>query len=348
MQWDLFCRVVDNFGDVGVCWRLARELAARGETVRLVIDDASALTWMAPGGAPGVQVLAWPAAEDKSLDAADVVVETFGCALPPAYVESMLERARRASAPVWINLEYLSAEPYVERSHGLPSPQANGLPKWFFYPGFTSRTGGLLCEADLDAQQARFDRHAWLAAQGLALRPGERLISLFCYANAALPQVVARLAEQPGLLLLTPGAAQEQVKGASGGRLRLARLPWLSQSDYDRLLWACDLNFVRGEDSMVRALWAGAPCVWQAYPQHDAAHHPKVQALVETLALPADAAALWRAWNAMPVPADWAAALPPSSAWQAAARAARERLSGGKELASELMHFACGESPTPC
>ena len=31
MLWDLFCRVIDNHGDLGVCWRLARDLAARGE-----------------------------------------------------------------------------------------------------------------------------------------------------------------------------------------------------------------------------------------------------------------------------------------------------------------------------
>ena len=33
LLWDIFCQVIDNHGDVGVCWRLARELAARGHTV---------------------------------------------------------------------------------------------------------------------------------------------------------------------------------------------------------------------------------------------------------------------------------------------------------------------------
>jgi hypothetical protein len=23
LHWDIFCRVIDNFGDIGVCWRLA-------------------------------------------------------------------------------------------------------------------------------------------------------------------------------------------------------------------------------------------------------------------------------------------------------------------------------------
>ncbi|MEO7887531.1 MAG: elongation factor P maturation arginine rhamnosyltransferase EarP, partial [Polaromonas sp.] len=43
LQWDIFCKVIDNFGDIGVCWRLAADLASRGHKVRLWVDDASAL-----------------------------------------------------------------------------------------------------------------------------------------------------------------------------------------------------------------------------------------------------------------------------------------------------------------
>ena len=224
-----------------------------------------------------------------------MVIEAFGCELPETVVEKMLARP-----PVWINLEYLSAETYVERSHGLPSPQRNGLTKWFFYPGFTARTGGLLREPGLLAERARFDRDDWLAGQGITRQAGERIVTLFCYANPGLPALLRDLAHDPAqnptLLLLTPGPAQAQIHAAPPG-VRLHRLPWLSQRDFDRLLWCSDLNFVRGEDSLVRALWAGAPFVWQAYPQHDGAHHAKVEALIDRLSLPPDAAALWRAWN---------------------------------------------------
>src|ERR1700754_4962059 len=134
--WDLFCRVVDNFGDIGVCRRLARELGARGQRVRLWVDDAAALRWMAPGGDPGVEVRPW-LASTLFPPPGEVVVEAFGCDPPAEFVAAMAAAAR---PPVWINLEYLSAEDYVERSHGLASPQlagaGRGLTKWFFYPGF--------------------------------------------------------------------------------------------------------------------------------------------------------------------------------------------------------------------
>jgi uncharacterized repeat protein (TIGR03837 family) len=340
--WDVFCRVIDNHGDLGVCWRLACDLAARGEAVRLVVDDASALAWMAPQGHAGVEVLPWPAddalAPASAPAPAAVVIEAFGCDPPAAYVARM---AACVPAPVWINLEYLSAEAWVERSHGLPSPQPNGLTKWFFFPGFTPATGGLLREPGLPARRAAHDAAAWLAAQGLAPRAGERVATLFCYDNPALPALLPALAARPTLLLATPGPAQRQLAAlAPPAGLRVVALPWYTQPDFDRLLWSAELNFVRGEDSLVRALWAGAAFVWQAYPQHDGAHHAKVQALLERLRPPPEVAVLWRAWNGAPGVA--LPALPETAAgapWQAAVAAMRAELATQEDLVTQLRAF---------
>lgn len=332
--WDLFCRVIDNYGDAGVCWRLACGLAARGQRVRLVIDDPAPLRFMAPHGAADVEVLPWPGPAEPGA----VVVEAFGCDPPEAFVAAMSSRPR---PPAWVNLEYLSAEPYVERSHGLPSPQRNGLVKHFFYPGFTARTGGLLRESDLRAHRATFDRGRWLAGLGVALEPGERVVVLFCYDNPALPALLADLARQPTLLLLTPGHAQRQVTHAPHP-VRLVQLPYLSQPDFDRLLWSADLNFVRGEDSLVRALWSGSPFVWQAYPQDDGAHGPKLEALLDKWQPAADVAALWRAWNGL-TGARWPG-LPPPQAWQPALEAWRHRLLAQDDLATQLLAFVRGKT----
>lgn len=335
MRWDLFCRVVDNFGDVGVCWRLAGDLARHGDTVRLWIDDASALAWLAPGGHPGVAVGAFDAAADPG----DVVVEAFGCDPPAAFVAQMA--ARR---PVWINLEYLSAEPYVERSHGLPSPQAGGLTKWFFYPGFTARTGGLIREDGLLEARRAFDRDAWLAARGWARRPGERVVTLFCYANPAMPALLHALAAQPTLLLLAQGPAQDQVRAAAPG-VRTVALPWLPQPDFDRVLWSGDLNFVRGEDSLVRAIWAGSPFVWQIYPQHDGVHARKLQAFVEAMPPVPGLWPMFAAWNGLREPwPDW----PDLAAWSGAVARWRDALAGRPALTDALRRFARDRSGGGC
>ena len=331
LVWDVFCRVVDNFGDVGVCWRVARDLAARGERVRLWIDDASALAWMAPGGCAGVEVGAFDAAGEPG----DVVVEAFACDPPPAFVERM---GARAPAPVWINLEYLSAEDWVERVHALPSPQRNGVTKWFFHPGFSDRTGGLPREPGLLAERAAFDGEAWLGALGCPRRPGERVVSLFCYENPALPALLAELAAEPTLLLATPGHAQRQLAAlaAPPAGVRVFALPWLAQPDFDRLLWAADLNFVRGEDSLVRAIWAGQPFAWQIYPQHDGVHADKLQALLDRMPPLPGLAAFWRGWNGL---GPWAP-LPEAAAWRRAARAWRDEQAARPDLVSALRQFS--------
>jgi uncharacterized repeat protein (TIGR03837 family) len=334
--WDIYCRVIDNLGDAGVCWRLAVQLAARGQCVRLVIDNPAPLAFMAPNavhsahGTRGVHVLPWPGPTEPG----DVVIEAFGCDLPPANVTAM---ALRQPPPVWLNLEYLSAESYVERSHGLPSPQPNGLTKWFYFPGFTPRTGGLLREPGLAAERAAFDRLDWLRCHGIDVHPEERIVALFCYANAALPALWQDLARRPTLLLVTPGPAAEQLDrlGAAAPGLRVQRLPWLSQPDFDRLLWSADLNFVRGEDSLVRALWADRPFVWQAYPQADGAHVAKVEALLERMQPSAPVAALWRAWNGLG--AAWPGLPWP---WPAeSASTARDALQAQGDLVTQLLDF---------
>lgn len=365
MQWDIFCRVIDNWGDLGVCWRLSRELGERGHEVRLWVDDASALAWMAPGGHARVSVHPWPQnpppAEGSNWPTplGDVAIEAFGCELPAAFARAMGSCKR---APVWINLEYLSAEDYVQTCHGLSSPvhhgPAAGVPKWFFYPGFTAQSGGLLRERDLEAAQAGFQRDAWLAGLGLSLRPQERVVTLFCYDNPRLGALLQALRTQPAcLLLLTAGQAQAAYAQTTGspcpggaGRndagLRVHALPALDQMDFDRLLWAGDLNFVRGEDSFVRAQWAARPFVWQIYPQHDGAHEPKLEAFLQrfTHGLPsAHASRLrqgWRWWNGLPAPDASAVQLLACIDHDTAhAQAWRRDLLGQQDLVTQLTDF---------
>ena len=365
-QWDVFCRVVDNFGDVGVARRLAGDLASRGGRVRLRIDDASALAWMAPGGTPGVELLGWDD-DDGGDGPGDVVVETFGCGLPQRFLDRM---AALDAPPAWIDVEHLSAEDYVERSHRLPSPVKAAGDRWltrhFFFPGFTPRTGGLLREPGLAAARDDFDRDAWLAAQGIEALPGERLASLFCYADAPLPALLDRLGDAPTLLLAAPGPAASRLTSLLGpalrrGALRARLLPWLPQTGYDRLLWSCDLNFVRGEDSFVRAQWAGVPFVWQAYAQQDGVHAAKLESFLGRLLADADADAaadaaaagvavplrrLWLAWNGVAGPGTELPPLPPLPGWNALMRRWRRHLEAQADLTTQLIAFVDSLRPT--
>jgi len=396
MLWDVFCRVIDNFGDIGVCWRLCTDLGARGHTARLWVDDASALAWMAPQGAQGakgakgVEVRPWADAEcpvnAASLTPGDVVIEAFGCNPPDAF----LARMQRPHPPAWVNLEYLSAEDYVERSHGLASPvfsgPAAGLRKRFFYPGFTPATGGLLREPGLMARQADFlaqQRLPWLHSLGVPASEADRLVSVFCYAGAPLGDWLDALqaeaveaacdahagtapaASPPGVtrVLLTPGQATSLAQAwVAQGRhtapqaLVLHPLPALPQAEFDQLLWACHLNIVRGEDSAVRALWAGRPHVWHIYPQDDGVHADKLDAFMARWmhgwppTLRDEVQRSWRHFNQ--IPHELGAAPAPTArlpgwrathgAWAQASLDARAALLAQTDLVTQLTHFVAG------
>ena len=327
---DIFCNVIDNFGDIGVCWRLARQLAnEHGLSVRLWVDDLEQLCQAVPGSGclgseiqkcRGVEVCHWGKSFPE-VQPAELVIEAFACKLPQSYIAAM---AAQKIKPVWLNLEYLSAENWVESHHKLPSPHpSQPLTKYFFFPGFTRQTGGLLLERDLLARRDAFQNDAaqqqafWRSFSMEMPAPQTLKVSLFAYENAALSGLFDAWAAsmQPILCLVPEGRILPQVgqyfgtaspcagKAYTRGNLQVRVLPFVEQERYDELLWACDVNFARGEDSFVRAQWAGKPFIWQIYPQHDAVHLKKLEAFLmlygERLGHPANEAlhGMWKAWS---------------------------------------------------
>ncbi|MEO8738485.1 MAG: elongation factor P maturation arginine rhamnosyltransferase EarP [Casimicrobiaceae bacterium] len=375
-RWDIFCSVVDNYGDIGVAWRLARQLAAEHRLdVRLYIDALAALSRIAPEvdasagrqSVLGVDVRAWDRWRDARLaddDMGQVVVEAFGCGLAPGYVAAM---SSRTPLPVWINLEYLTAEGWIEGYHGLPSPQARGpLTRYFYFPGFTAASGGLLRELGLFARRDVFraDNAAraklWRTLQ-IAPPPVDALaVSLFCYADAPVAQLFdAWSAGDSAVCCLIPeSVANTAVKQWAGrnlrsgeahrrGALMLLPVPFVAQDDYDRLLWSCDLNFVRGEDSFVRAQWAARPLLWQPYRQSEDAHLGKLEAFLgrHSAGLSPDAGTVFAAFNR-----GWCTGSIEPSQWDAVAAAYPELsaradawaadLAAQDDLAARLVNFA--------
>lgn len=326
-RWDIFCKVIDNFGDAGVCWRLARQLVADfHQEVRLWIDDLGTLSYLTPElncnlldqEVQGVEIRCWQEVR-MGIVCADVVIEAFACDLPDFYITAMLQSKKQ---PIWINLEYLSAEPWVVQYHLLPSPHPRlPLTKYFFFPGFVKGTGGLFREKSLKEQQYEFDKaakQAFIKHSGLLERDsGSLWVSLFCYEGAPLKKLLHVLSESstPTLLIVPQGNTVGRIltilKDASvltaklivTKRLTIQIIPFLEQSDYDRLLWCCDINFVRGEDSFVRAQWAAKLFVWNIYPQQGQAHLRKLDAFLElyTAAMPIPMATvvreIWSCWN---------------------------------------------------
>ncbi len=368
LNCDLFCHVVDNFGDIGVAWRLARQLAhEHGCVVRLFVDDLNTFAAICPQIQPrmgqqtidSVSILPW--SRQQQLDPGDVVVEMFGCHLLPGFIERIQRLGPRRVR--WVNLEHLSAEAWVEGAHLRPSPQPGGIDKLFFFPGFGAGTGGLLRERDLLARRASWERLP--SARRIALRslglppPPEHALTvlLFSYARAGVGAWLQAMASasRPTTLWICPGPMRAEVdawlhmqlgtgQSTVRGSLTLCALPFVPQERFDELLWSADVCIVRGEDSFVRAQWAARPMVWHAYPQHDQAHLEKIDAFLRRYLRDAQPAVrdavtgLSEAWNdggeLVPAWQAFCAALPEI---RAHAGSWCERLAAQPDLARQLL-----------
>ncbi|HSC66695.1 MAG TPA: elongation factor P maturation arginine rhamnosyltransferase EarP [Cellvibrio sp.] len=369
--WDIFCRVIDNFGDIGVCWRLARQLVKEhNQRVRLWVDDLDSLVRIWPKTQQldrqhlsGVEVYRWCAEFDTDVQVADIVVEAFACDIPIPYLDEMARRKVGSTIPVWINLDYLSAESWVEEFHQMPSTHpATGLRKTFFFPGFSTHTGGLLREQSLIAVRDSFEPVSWLETQGISPQPDALLVSLFAYENPSVASLLTAWANssRPIHCLVPNGKILTSINQTLGqdlavgdihtrGKLRLQVIPFVTQTEYDKLLWACDINFVRGEDSFVRAQWAAKPMFWHIYPQDEEVHITKLEAFLEiyTRQAPAELQRLlhqaWLDWNrSETMETHWQQLTLQLGEWQQLSRDWCDLLLEQTDLASQLIAF-CGK-----
>lgn len=306
LTWDIFCSVIDNYGDIGVCWRLARQLSnEQHQQVRLWVDDLNSFQKLCSSVNPqlskqtidNIEIRYW-SKQWLTVEPADIIVEAFACNLPIAYLQAM-QTAEKSI--LWLNLEYLTYEDWSLNFHALPSLQTNNLTKYFFFTGL-AETGGLIREENLLEKAATFQNNPlaqqqFLQQLGVIKQPHSCLILLFSYANNGLnewldylqttnqayqlliPQtpLVESLADylQVSKALLTTGYQQQL------GNLQIQLIPFVEQQAFDKLLWCTDYNLVRGEDSFVRAQYAGKPMLWHIYPQQEEAHLSKLQAFLD-------------------------------------------------------------------
>lgn len=328
LVWSIFCRVIDNYGDAGVCIRLAKDLTSRGQRIRLWIDEPEILKWMAPNLDPHVEINNWPSAALPHAFEVDVVIEAFGCTVPDFVQEKIAQSssAKPKQAKLgaqadrnlhhqriqWINLEYLSAESYAAQNHCLHSPvlfgSGQGAIKWFYYPGFERANGGLILESKM-RQRIKSSQ----ATQPFEISSFQ--VGLFCYPQAPVVELLAELEkqnQQSGTscsLHVAAGQVQSELRKESlpflknsaatknECRLTIKYLPHISQDEFDEFLWSNSINFVRGEDSLIRAIWSGKPWVWQIYPQEEGIHLEKLNALLDLLDAPAFVKKIHWSWN---------------------------------------------------
>lgn len=302
----VFVRVIDNWGDVGVGWRLCMQLACSFPwRVRLWIDDVAALGKLVLAAELAavqdtVMVEKWSDDDSVSLRLAQLadpvmVIETFGCDLP-----SPVLRRMQQCQPLWLNWEYLTAEDWAVDLQAMPSLQGNGLAKYFWFMGIDQQSGGLLREANYLSRRNEFLQQpclqqAFKQQYGLPLEHVGQLWLIFAYTSERWAEWLSmwRGADEPITLWLAGHEVADSLRAAGViaadalqqvgdtfelEQVTMVRIPFVPQSAFDNLLWLADGAIVRGEDSFVRALWAGLPFLWHIYQQEEAVHLQKLDA----------------------------------------------------------------------
>lgn len=305
-QWDIFCKVVDNFGDIGVCWRLARQLAnEQQQSIRLWVDDLKSFKKICPHVdasatqqvVENIAIYSWLDSW-QSVPVADIVIEAFACSLPPSYIQAMADANKDI---FWVNLDYLTYEKWALSFHATPSLQSSMLKKYFFFPGLPE-AGGVLREQGLIDQAESFQndllaQQHFLNQLNVVKKPDSFLMLIFSYSNQAIKAWLDILQQSeehfhlliPQTPLLMDLADYLKIDISKLvpyytehlNNLTLQIIPFVNQQDFDKLLWCTDYNLIRGEDSFVRAQYAGKPTLWHIYPQQDDTHLTKLDAFLD-------------------------------------------------------------------
>ena len=352
----ILCKVVDNFGDIGFVYRLAKNLVQLNpqREIRIAVDNlaafnkiesrvdpalaeqvlevacADSLQAQECAGKAGNEGKPKTAAETKSVgkpknggrlrifDAtnaavcarewtkkpARVILECFQCGRPDWLEALLFDGVTRA---LIINIDYLTAEDYAEEFHRLKSGTRSPLVrKVNFMPGFTAKTGGLILDAA--AETACKPKNAPATENGFITKTAGPQVLMFSYPKDFAPIIRAILRwNKAAQVNLAQGAGKESFLAANENCLQdqkasglfVRELPFLSQEEWDKNLYAQDILFVRGEDSLSRACLSGKPFVWQAYLQDDNYQLVKVRALLARMRphfAPGDFAALENFW----------------------------------------------------
>ncbi|MGL5971328.1 MAG: elongation factor P maturation arginine rhamnosyltransferase EarP [Cetobacterium sp.] len=304
---DIFCEIIDNFGDIGVVYRLAKEfknIYKEDIKIRVFLNrldefleinkKAKNISWQEIDGIEYI-TNEFLAKNICTFSPANVIIEAFGCNV----LEEYLEKAKQEST-LLINLEYLSGETWIEDIHLMESPiGAKKLKKYFYMPGFRENTGGVIVDnLFLKRKLAVLNNKDYYRKKYLSDLDSEEYFvgTIFSYEKNFIPLFEALSQNNKKNYILVLGekskeSIKENLKNLNAEYLRtdLAQyknikikfMPFLEQEEYEELINLVDYNFVRGEDSFVRALLTGKPFVWHIYLQEEMAHMDKIEGFIE-------------------------------------------------------------------
>ncbi len=322
MPITVLCKVVDNFGDIGVVWRLCCQLSNQikkekfTSKINLIVDDLVSFNKICNSVdsnksfqiVENINIFNW---NDEKLcydefskndgENLSVILEVFQCGRP-SWMEKILFEEKLNRTVQIIMIDYLTAEKYAEDFHCLQSlTRSSKVQKVNFMPGFTNKTGGLIIDSEweqlCDYKNNKtllcftYDRN-WDALAN-ACKKSNNIEKVLIAPGKGFESLKKSFYSDLGVIT---NPKNGRVKGLNvvsldrtyfikDSNLKIEELSFMSQNEWDKMLKNCGVLFIRGEESMSRACLSGIPFVWHAYPQSDEYQLIKVRALLERMSV---------------------------------------------------------------
>lgn len=301
---DIFCEIIDNFGDIGVVYRVAKELKKifQNAKIRIVLNrldefkainkEVKDLDYQEINGL----ICATEKYVKNNMDSfgvADLFIEAFGCNVPEEYIKIAKEKSK-----LWINLEYISGEKWIEDYHLCESLiDSKSLKKIFYMPGFSKKSGGVIIDSEFLERKEKgiSNKNAILEKYFPEINFENRLVgTIFSYEKNFSNLLETLKNKENTTLILMGDKTQTSFKEIlkeneieyfgkliKYGKIDIICADFMSQEEYEEVISAVDFNFTRGEDSFVRGILLGKPFMWHIYLQEEKAHMDKINAFVE-------------------------------------------------------------------
>lgn len=302
---DIFCEIIDNFGDIGVVYRISKELKKIFQNVRIRIvlnrlEEFKAINKKVKDTdyqeIDGLICVTEKYVKEniETFGVSDVFIEAFGCNVPEEYVKQAKENSK-----LWINLEYLSGEKWIEDFHLCESLiDSKTLKKIFFMPGFSEKSGGVIIDSGFleRMKYGKENRDEVFKKYFKDFDLKDKFIgTVFSYEKnfENLLETLKNYEKETVLLLMgekTQKSFSEILKKnltedygniVKYGKITMIYSDFFSQEEYEEIISASDFNFTRGEDSFVRGIILGKPFMWHIYLQEEKAHMDKIKAFTE-------------------------------------------------------------------
>ena len=302
---DIFCEIIDNFGDIGVVYRISKELKKIFQNVRIRIvlnrlEEFKAINKKVKDvdyqEIDGLICVTEKYVKEnmESFGVSDVFIEAFGCNVPEEYVKAAKENSK-----LWINLEYLSGEKWIEDFHLCESLiDSKTLKKIFFMPGFSEKSGGVIIDSGFleRMKYGKENRDEVFKKYFKDFDLKDKFIgTVFSYEKnfENLLETLKNYEKETVLLLMgekTQKSFSEILKKnltedygniVKYGKITMIYSDFFSQEEYEEIISASDFNFTRGEDSFVRGIILRKPFMWHIYLQEEKAHMDKIKAFTE-------------------------------------------------------------------